>query len=639
MAGDNVASPTLSQDEEFMRTLPRRHSRRGRDYSQLDIQTYQYLCTDKQWLRNEYQRAKQAGDSEKITNLARRLEYYYRVEDLFFYLIEQDRSTALIDITAGVIQDFLQRQYSISQIKPMKQALTPGLAEKRAQDREKTELKAFFSRAEKEGVIQQNPLLPFNHAAQLLRPENLSFRALADCQAFEQYLRDRINDNLLSPLSSEIYYRNFLILLHDAELRNADNPNWPTELDDLFSNPKWIAEWLNNLQNRSAGVKSKELARSSLRLYLLTIRHIWLFLKSHQRVTKTFYDDLKELFRVDERFVILPGRSPRKITALSEQEEAAVFQCIDKHSSRTVLRLRDKAMFITAIQTTIRVQGLNSMRIENIREKKPGSGTFVCYVITKRSARKHNDSADELEKDNMVWGDWFMSREAILAIEEYLKETGRSWKSKGPVWLTDEGQPLSLRTQKNLIRDWLKSAGCKITRPHVLRHTGIERLINKYNLPIPIVQHISQHKRPTILLDVYAQGATIDAFYRVNQVLPIDNQTSINCRDLLLSVGAKLNEISAGISRRYQDRSGFNRQQAIELLELLAREISRLNNFLGSPSASKVVILSPEDFERLSTALREVGLSYEKIAGHDLDISSQTITKSVGRKPKPLLGR
>lgn len=179
--------PISDEMVTFFKNLPRRRIRRGRDFDQINEQTYQYLCSDQQKLTHCYKQARQKEETEQIAYFRRRLDYYYRVEDLFFYLVEKGYSTALIDITAAVIQDFLQRQYSISQIKPMKQALVPGLAEKRAQDREKTELKAFFKRAEEAGVILYNPMTPFHKAPQKLRPENLSFRAIADCLAFELY--------------------------------------------------------------------------------------------------------------------------------------------------------------------------------------------------------------------------------------------------------------------------------------------------------------------------------------------------------------------------------------------------------------------------------------------------------------------
>jgi integrase len=56
-----------------------------------------------------------------------------------------------------------------------------------------------------------------------------------------------------------------------------------------------------------------------------------------------------------------------------------------------------------------------------------------------------------------------------------------------------------------VICHWLKVAGCKFIRPHVLRHTGIDRLVNKYRLPVPIMQAISQHANAQILLQVYGK--------------------------------------------------------------------------------------------------------------------------------------
>ncbi len=599
----------------FIRNFPRQTRRRDRDFSGLHPHTYDYLCADKQKLGAERDQAAQANDTTLARQASRRLEYYYLVEDFFLYLAEQGDSTALDDISTVLIDSFLHRQRPTTQYKPLKQALIPGLTDQRAQNREKAELKTFFERAVQAQLIGTNPMIEFDKTLQKLRPDQLSFRTMADCLAFESFLQERVERNLLSPHTAKLHYRNFMILLHDVERQHAADPDWPMELDDLFADPKWLATWLKQLKNRSNVTKSQEMARSTLKLYLNTLRYLWLFLKLRGRAANPFYDELKALFLVDERVLLLPGRRARIIKALSEAEEKAVLDCIEHYSSTPILMRRDRAMFVTALETAIRVDGLNQMRIENMKETEPG--VFVCYSRVKRSARRSGHSSAQLAGDQMEWRDWFMSPRAIEVIGEYLQATGRDWTGQGPIWLTHEGQPLSLSTQKGVIREWLKMAGCKITRPHVLRHTAVERMINKYQLPIPIVQQISQHANTKILLDVYAQGATEDAFRRVNQVLPGATPHDLNSQEVVLAVGAALNGLSAQISRRQLEKRTFTRQHLLELVAALSRETDRLGRLLGCAPATQVIPLSPEDYQRLGETLGDFGLSYQKILGHD----------------------
>jgi hypothetical protein len=142
-------------------------------------------------------------------------------------------------------------------------------------------------------------------------------------------------------------------------------------------------------------------------------------------------------------------------------------------------------------------------------------------------------------------------------------------------------------------------------------------MINKYQLPVPVVQQISQHANTKILLDVYAQGATEDAFRRVNQVLPMADQSDLSSQDLVLAVGASLNGLSARISRRQQEKQRFNQRQLLELIEALNQETERLSRFLGYAPSKQVIPLSTQDYRRLEDLLHSYGLSYQQILGHD----------------------
>lgn len=630
-----IQTPKQSADKDnlnaFIRTR-RNGKRRNRNFGLLNAETTAYFETDKQNLAREI---KQENGSKEAVFFKWRLFSYYVIEDFFFYLAEQNLSTRLVDITTDMIRSFLNRPRSITQYKPTKQSHIPGQLAQRAQERERVELKAFFHRAEQHRVIPLNPYAPLIKMISQLAPTNLSSRTLTDWHNFEKYLERLVNYNRLSPKTAARYKIFFRILLHDVEKRHEDDSEWPTELDDLFADPKWLFDWLNNLENRSIAAKGPELAQESAYIYLLTVRHIWLFLKSQRRAAADFYDALRNMFRLDDSpYIILPGRAAKVIPALSEAEQEAIWASIERLSTSLTLQLRDTALFVTAIETTMRVESLQSMRLENRKELEPN--VYVWSVKAKRDSKKDSGSQARLGEDKAEWRDWYISPHALSVIDKYLKATNRTWKSRGPLWLTDEGKPLLKGSLQTAITTWLKIAKCRFTRPHILRHTGIDRLINKFNKPIPTVQAISQHSDPTILINVYAKRAIVDAFRAVNQVYPDNTLEERNCQELLVSVGTHLNEISAGISRRKQDKRTFSHQHAEELLTSLRQETTRLVNFLGLTASADVVALSKEDYQHLSDTLQAAGLSFEQILGHPLKTPRQTGIKRPGRNPNSL---
>ncbi|MCL4301675.1 MAG: tyrosine-type recombinase/integrase [Anaerolineae bacterium] len=633
---NNNKSFDPSETLTFLRVMNQRKRNNGKKtFAVLDEQIRSYLIADQQQLCDEIERAKKVGDDKLARSLGYRLQYYSVIKNFFLFLYEHRASTRLEDITNKIIELFLTRERPITLYKGK---ATKSSRRKRtnswARTHDQTELKAFFARAIEAGVIQHNPVAPLVKTVVKLEPRNPSSQTKADCLAFKNYLQLLIDHRQLSDGTARMYYIYFLILLSDAEAQNHKDPNWPTELDALFSSPKWVSTWLKNLENRSPCTESKILARSSVKNYLKSIRHVWLFLSSQGRASQTYFSDLQNTFKFGGSSMLLPGRAARVIEALSEAEEQAVFHCIAHYSSNPVLMLRDKAMFITALETAVRVDGLNSMRIENFEEIE--TGIWTCLVRAKRSAQKNAHKLEQLDDDNLEWRQWFVSEKARSVIQDYLEATGRNWNSRGPVWLANDGKPLSYKRQKSVLKDWLEIAGCKFTRAHVLRHTAIDRLVNKYNLPIPIVQTISQHATPTILLQVYSRRAKIDAFRIVNQLFPADDKEGIGCKDLMLSIGAKLNQVSAGISQRAQAELAFNHKQAEELLELLRHQIERITKFLGYESVSEVVLLSLDDYKRIEDTLQLMGLSYQKVLGYEPKPSTQTVTKA-GRKPKSLL--
>ncbi|MCQ3974001.1 MAG: hypothetical protein DPW09_11190 [Anaerolineae bacterium] len=241
------------------------------------------------------------------------------------------------------------------------------------------------------------------------------------------------------------------------------------------------------------------------------------------------------MLRLDLYPLSLSGRKARVIEALSEVEEETVLHCIAHLSTNPVLRLRDAALFITALETTLRGDGLNSMRLENFAELAPG--IWTCRVRIKRSSVKDGNSLDQLADDQAEWRNWYMSPRAMAAIGDYLQATDRTRQSQGPVWLTASQRPLTYGAQKDVIRHWLKVAGCKFIRPHVLRHTGIDRLVNKYRLPIPIVQAISQHANAQILLQVYGKPSKSEAFRQVSQLFPAGAKEQASLEKVIISTG------------------------------------------------------------------------------------------------------
>lgn len=607
-----------------------------KDFSLLDNQTWTYLQSDKQRLQTDLERAETTGDIQRFNSLKYTLKHYYVVENFFLYLAEQGYSTSLATVTTSMTEYYIQGKYLLAD----KKNQIPQVIRERSHNSSlyqlyKSKLMAFFSRAEQDGVIDHNPMAPLVKVPPKLVPQNLSSQTQADCLAFKEYLQNRVNSNLLSPGTATRLYNHLLILLHDMELRHIDNPSWPVELDSLFTNPKWIAEWLRTLKNRSICTQSEILTKHSIQIYLCSVRRIYLFLRSEGRAVKNFYNDLKDTFRGDDHRVRFPGRGTRKIDALSEIEEETVIHLIHYLSSTDTRRLRDTALFVTGIDTTIRMDGLNSMQIENVKELKPG--IWVCLVRIKRSSKKNVHSLDRLADDQAEWREWYISPRAILAIEQYLRSTGRDWESQGPIWLSNNKKPLSLIRQQEIIRRWLKKAGCTFTRPHVLRHTGIERLINKYRLPIPIVQAVSQHANSTILLKVYAPGSELDAYREVDRALPVISEDTAKRTDLILSVGAKLNELSARISQRTIEDVNFSEAHVSDALAVLKHQIKRLASFLNYEPQSDAIALPLDDYLQIGLVLQALGLSFQQLLGYEPQPQHQVVINPQGRKPRSML--
>lgn len=183
----------------------------------------------------------------------------------------------------------------------------------------------------------------------------------------------------------------------------------------------------------------------------------------------------------------------------------------------------------------------------------------------------------------------------------------------------------------------MRLAKCKITRPHVLRHTGIDRLISKFNLPVATVQAISQHEDPGILLKIYARRDQIDAYKDINQLFPIEGDNTAEYEKQLLSIGTRLNEISAEIGRREQEQRVFTREHVEDLLDALAKPITNLTKFLGYETSTEEIFLSEQEYLKINTALQSLDLSYQQILGYEPEIQHQTLIKPTGRRPKSLL--
>lgn len=612
-------------------------NRKERDFALLDQETVHYLQADRQNLQEQKDQAWHHDQKEWASKLSQRLAKYYIVEDFFFGLAQRGKSTRIPEVGTQDIVEFLDRERALTSYKG-KPTLDSITGYKYSKRNDKTELNEFFTRAAQAGLTPFNPAMALVKLARRLEPKQPSPQTLVDLAAFESYLNDRVEFNRLSPLTSNYYLSTLRTLLYDAEVQQASDPAWPADLEGLFSHPRWLHDWLKKSKNRSNNSGGRILARGTNLRRLVAIRHIFYFLKREGRVSPTYFRDLKEMFTFEDGTNFIPGRPAREIGALSEAEEERLFEVISRRSLKSELLLRDRAMIMTGITTTIRLDGLNSMRLENFKETEPG--IWTCYVRIKRSSRKNSESHLRLAEDKFEWRDWYMSPTAMAAIHQYLIATGRDWQSTGPVWLTHQHTPLSYAQQGNVVRKWLVVADCPYTNPHSLRHTGIDRLVNKEALPIPVVQQISQHADPSVLLQVYAKGARVDAYRMVNKVFPMeDKEGQDNFKDLILAVNMNLQELSAKINRRAQDKQVFRREHAEEFFEVLRKQIERLVKSLEKEGKSlENVILSSEDYQRLGDVLQLHGLSYERVIGYEPKPQKQIVLKPIGRKPKPLFG-
>lgn len=475
--------------------------------SLLNEQTLAYLQFDKQKLWDDLKQSQQVVDIKQVRSLKSRLENYFVIINFFTCLVKQGHSTQLQDITTEMLEDYIKYRYPLSSRTALAQPKV--VRPDQACQRYKRELKNFFDRAEKVGVLPHNPTTLLTKPRLILEPKNPSSQTLADCQAFQNYLQRRVEINLLTPGTARNHYNRLLMLLHDSEQQHSQNPDWPNELDSLLANPKWVWEWLNNLNNRSrTGINAnKRLAFPSIRGYLRTIFYLWRFLKNQGRVTETYYQQLEDMFKLPS--ILRPRiveQSSKTGEPLSEDEEEAVLQYIKERSPHSILVLRDRAFFITAIETTMPIRKLSQMRIEDFKNLESGAwiyqfeGKHLDQVIDP-------DFQQASSQDNLPW---YISLQAIETISNYLDATDRDWSSKGPLWLTLDRRPISHRYQAKIISDCLKGAGCRSTRPHILRRTGIDRLLHKEKFPPDIVQAISHYGDLDSLLGRYGRPTTTD---------------------------------------------------------------------------------------------------------------------------------
>lgn len=575
----NDKKPNIAEDaSSFKAILNQKLSRKTRDFSILDQDTVRYLQKDRQNLQKALVQAMQSDQGKLVSKLGQRITKYYLVEDFFFWLAQGEKPTQIQKITTQDIVNFVDRDRPLTIYKG-KSTLESLTGYKYARRNDKTELNEFFARATQAGIIPLNPAAPLAKVADKLAPKHPSTQTLSDLEAFESYLNTLVNSNQLSLRTSHYLRQTLTLLLHDAEVQHDNDPTWPSDLDGLFSHPRWVYDWLTQSNNRSRNASSEQLARGTNLRRLGSIRHIFNFLKQEGRISSTYFRDLKEMFEVEDGTNFIPGRSAKRRGALSEVEEERLFAAIAQGSQKPELLLRDKAIIITAITTTIHIDGLSSMRIENFKEIKPG--IWTCYVIVKRSSRKDSESNRRPAKDKSAWQGWYISPRARAAIEEYLITTDRNWQSTGPVWLTYQHSPLSDQQLRDIIRKWLVVANCSHTNPQVLRHTGIDRLINKNSLPISLVQMISQHTDLSSLIKIYVRRPHTDAYQIVNQIFPAAYQKDENdFKDPIVAININLQKLSETINQRTQEGLMFGRQQAEEFLEVLRNQIEILSKAL-----------------------------------------------------------
>jgi hypothetical protein len=170
-----------------------------------------------------------------------------------------------------------------------------------------------------------------------------------------------------------------------------------------------------------------------------------------------------------------------------------------------------------------------------------------------------------------------------------------------------------------------------------LRHTGIERLVNKYQLPLPIVQAISQHSSAEILLKVYARPSPIEAFRQVSRLFPAGAQDQVGLEKLILTTGTKLNTLSAEISQAAQERRTFNEADVTELSGKLSRRLEQLATAAGYQAPEGGVLLSLEDYIQLDLVLQSLEVSITQILGYEPRPQRPIIINPASRRPRVLL--
>lgn len=535
----------------------------------LTVNTAEFLISDLQ---------KVYGACTKGEGCKARVTQYWTIPNFFTHQFDSGKPTNLVSITTEHIQNFLDRDREVAE-KPCK-----------TWNQDRTQLNYFFERALANNKVSTNPVVPLYQRARKLEPDWNEENSKV-FKEFREYL-DSARVGKLCESRKKWLMRELRTLLHDAEMYHALDPAWPTDLAGLFSDPHWHHYWLCHAKNRSSAVKSDELTVATVKLKLGFVRTLFYFSRDYNKnwTNDHFIQNLEQKFTNAKGKRVYSGRSSQIMGGLTELEQEQVYAYIEQAKTE-VERLRNRAIFVTAISTTMRSQSLQSMQLDRFYQFD--RDTWNCAVKVKQRRGDNKPRVGWLESDDFVWNYWYISPDAYEAIQKYLEATGRDWNSTGPVWLHRDGkQELSYEQIRGIIRKTLKKAGCKrYTNVHCLRHTGIRYLLNKARIPATLVQLISQHEDIATLIKVYGRGDETEAYGAVNQVSFSRFLKAMPNPQAILDIGIEMAELGFEIFRLTNGGQDC-RLKAQTTLEKLNTWTERIEQFLDVTSAHQKNVIA-----------------------------------------------
>lgn len=348
-----------------------------------------------------------------------------------------------------------------------------------------------------------------------------------------------------TPEYGENVIRYFDLFLRSVDEHNArpdrTTPACALALPELFKRYDLAAEYLRmgaRFDSRTGTVT--EPTRRQRKNALLAVRRIAQWRKWID--CPDYPERLNDYLKGAKGKVKLGGADAQKIEALDREEIATVRRLLDRRlagaeraatkartaggkasARRRMIRITRMAALVEVALCGIRVQGIASLDGRFFERNQRGS------IINSHVRAKSHDKA--------YWRWYWISPRAYRALAAYyaatdrtvplapgvvpaqmtpvlLIKTGQSFADTKvtanttfvPVFLNEDGQPMAKSTIQSVLRHLLHTAGCKVTRPHVMRHCAADIAINDWGMTPSHVSEVFGWESVAMVLDRYSKA-------------------------------------------------------------------------------------------------------------------------------------